>query len=302
MTYGRTLAMSLALMFAAGCAGGGPATSPATAPLQPQSSAPYPAESSAARWILANVGRDGAASRSAQSWDDDDGGWSELQLPVVKPCANGTYATDCAAWQFGAGAPALNFCRDAALYPSDVGPSALPVSPLGPSSFALSYTGRLSPPVVAFATRWWTVRLQGGISGPSRAASALTVTPLSPSDVTRGWLVFFTWSWPADVLLVPFAINEIQVPQNAAPLAVPPNGSATLRAFDCVGRKIAARKLSGSIGFSADSSLASVTSAGSELVAPVFGGAAPAGSIGLSDDRGARALVPVAAATSSPGR
>jgi hypothetical protein len=304
MPHARPVALSLALLFAAGCGSGAGVAPPAPASDQPGPR--FPAESSAARHILANVGTGGAGSRSVQSRgesDEDDGGWGELQLPAITACSNGTYATDCSVWLFGGGvAPPLNFCRDAALYPSDLGPSATPLFDLSPSTFSLTYAGRQSPPIVSFATRWWDVRLQGGFAGSSRTAPAVTLTPTAPNAVTRGWLVFFTWSWPADVLLVPYALNEIQIPRNAAPLAVPPNGSATLRAFDCAGRKIAAQKISGGFGFSPDLSASSVASPASELVTPVFGGPAPSGSIGLSDDRGARSVVPVATATSSPGR
>jgi hypothetical protein len=327
MSQGRSIAVSLALLLAAGCASGGSTPPPAPAQQQPQSVAQYPAESSAARHILANAGRSGATSRSPQSWDgrdddDDDGGWGELALPAILSCGNGTYATDCGVWVWGTNGsgnsggtrsavrsaqsvavgtpPALNFCRDAALFPSDLGAPASPLTDLRTSSFSLSYSGTKATPIVSFATRWWNVKLERTFSGRSTFAPAVGVTPLLTNGAARGWLVFFTWSWPADILLVPFAINEIQVAAGSSPLAIPAGGSAPLGAFDCLGRKISARKRGSGFGFNAGLTAASLTSGGSELNAPVFGGANPAGSIALSDDRGARTSVPVAAASASP--
>ncbi|MDB5073039.1 MAG: hypothetical protein JWM87_4150 [Candidatus Eremiobacteraeota bacterium] len=327
MSQGRSIAVSLALLLAAGCASGSTTPAPAPAQQRPQSVAQYPAESSAARHILANVGRSGATSRSPQSWDgrddaDDDGGWGELTLPAIQSCGNGTYATDCTIWVWGTNGtgssggtrsvvrsaqsvnagtpPALNFCRDAALLPSDLGAPASPMTGLATSSFSLSYSGTKATPIMSFATRWWNVKLERSFSGTSTFAPAVAVTPLLAGGAARGWLVFFTWSWPSDILLVPYAINEIQVAAASSPLAIPAGGSAPLGAFDCLGRKITARKRGSAFGFNAALTAASLTSAGSELNVPVFGGANPAGSIGLSDDRGARTSVPVVVASASP--
>jgi hypothetical protein len=327
MSHGRSVAVSLALLLAAGCASGGSTPPPAPALQQPQAAAQYPTESSAARHILANAGRSGTTSRAPQSWDgrdddDDDGGWGELQLPVISSCGNGTYATDCAVWVWGSNGtgnaggtrsavrsaqsvaagtpPVLNFCRDAALFPSDLGAPASPLTDLRTSSFSLSYSGTKPAPIVSFATRWWNVKLEHTFSGSSTFAPAIAVTPTLTGGAARGWLVFFTWSWPSDIMLVPFAINEIQAGAGSSPLAIPAGGAAQLGAFDCLGRKITARKRGSGFGFNASLSASSLTSAGSELNAPVFGGAAPSGSVALSDDRGARTGVPVVAASASP--
>ena len=238
MSQGRSIAVSLALLLAAGCASGGSTPAPAPAQQQAQSVAQFPAESSAARHILANAGRGGATSRSPQGWDgrddaDDDGGWGELTLPAIQSCGNGTYATDCTVWVWGTNGsgssggtrsavrstqsvsagtpPALNFCRDAALFPSDLGAPASPLTGLGTSSFSLSYSGTKATPIVSFATRWWNVKLERTFSGNATFAPAIGVTPVLTNAAARGWLVFFTWSWPSDIMLVPYAINEIQV-------------------------------------------------------------------------------------------
>ena len=57
----RTIAASFALILAAGCAGGGPTVAPPAVHLE--AGALYPAESPAARRILANVGN-AATSRA----------------------------------------------------------------------------------------------------------------------------------------------------------------------------------------------------------------------------------------------
>jgi hypothetical protein len=318
MSVTRSIALSFSLLLAAGCASGGSVTPPAT-PQQPQAALPYPAESSAARQILANVGRGGASVRTPAGWgggDDDDGGWGELELPAIQSCGNGTYATDCTAWVWtrnGSGGPrnaarsaqsvaigappVLNFCRDASLIPMDF--SGAPVIGAAPTQFSLSYAGSKAPPIVTFATRW-NLGVQGSFTGTSTVAPAIIATPALTGAASRGWLIFFTWTWPADILLVPYAINEIQVDAGSSPLAVPPGGSAALRAFDCLGRKIAAKKRGSGFGFSADLRAGSFTSAGSELNAPVFGGSNPNGSIALSDDRGARTAVTVAPGSPAP--
>jgi hypothetical protein len=110
----------------------------------------------------------------------------------------------------------------------------------------------------------------------------------------RGWLLFFTWSWPADVLAIPFQINEIQLTASSSPMAIPPGSSAPLGAFDCLGRPITATAAFGSgFGFSPDLKTTSATSAGPELNVPLYTGPAPSGSVILFDDRGAVAATPV---------
>ncbi|HZW53496.1 MAG TPA: hypothetical protein VFF00_05630 [Candidatus Elarobacter sp.] len=321
MLQGRAGALALAMTLAAGCGSAGSAPPAPPAAAQPQSGPNVPPESSAARYILANAG---GASRAPQRFDgdddEDDGGFGTLRLPVIRPCGNGTYATDCAAWSWtgtggggtrgavrapqalGAGTPPiLSFCRDGASMPLAFTPSA-PVLASGPSVFALSYTGTKSPPIVTFATRWWNVALQGTFTSTSTSAPAISFTPTLTNGASRGWLVFFTWSWPADVLLVPYAINEIQLDAGSSPLAVPRGGSATLDAFDCLSRTISAKRVGSGFGFSSDLHAASATSAGSELRAPVFGGSNPDGFVSLSDDRGARSTTQVVAAPSpTPG-
>ncbi len=155
---------------------------------------------------------------------------------------------------------------------------------------------------MTFATRWWNLAVQNSFTGTATVAPAITVTPVLSGAAARGWLVFFTWSWPADILLVPYAIDEIQPEAGSSPLAVPQRGSARLRAFDCLGRKIAATRDGSGFGFSADLRAATAVSQPGMLDTTVFGGASPAGSIGLSDDRGARAAVPVVAGSPAPGR
>src|ERR1700687_4343299 len=170
----RGIAAACGMILAAGCTGGG--TSVAPTPSGAQSGALYPADSPADRHILANV-RTNAGSRAPQSWhgnendeNEDDGGEGELQLPAIVPCGNGTFATDCAVWSYGNGGqrgsvgstpPALNFCRDAAQFPPDLGPPATRPYPLAVYAFTLKYAGTKSPPIVSFATRWWNVNLHG---------------------------------------------------------------------------------------------------------------------------------------------
>ncbi len=120
------------------------------------------------------------------------------------------------------------------------------------------------------------------------------MTPSLTDTAARGYLLFFTWSWPADVLLIPFGVNEIQLAASSSPLAIPPGTSAALGAFDCLGRPIAATSSFGSgFGFSADLKTTSVTSTGPELNVPVYTNATPAGSAVLYDDRGAVVQTPV---------
>jgi hypothetical protein len=311
MLNARAGALALAMTLAAGCGSAGSAPPAPPAAAQPQAGQNAPAESSAARYILAKTG---GASRAPQHFDgdndEDDGDFGTLQLPVIRSCGNGTYATDCAAWSWtsspggtrsaarapqtvGTGTPPiLNFCRDAASMPLAFTPSA-PVLASGSTTFSLSYTGTKAPPIVTFATRWWNVALTGTFSGTSTIAPAMSFAPTLTNGASRGWLVFFTWSWPADILLVPYAINEIQLDAGSAPLTVPRGGSATLDAFDCLSRPIAAKRSGSGFGFSSDLRAASATSAAAELRAPVFGGSNPNGFVYLSDDRGARTTAQV---------
>ncbi len=323
MSFARRLAISLSLALVAGCSGGGATVGLAPAPLQPQSAPLYPDSSSAARHILSGI----ESSRSAQRHDDgreDDGDWHALHLPVLQPCGNGILASDCSVWSFTNGRtpralatasitlaspPVLNFCRDAGLFPADLGTPAQPMLGIGTSAFSLRYAGTKPAPIVSFATRWWDVALANTFTGTSTSANAIALTPLTADTAYRGWLVFFTWSWPADILAIPFAVNEIQLGAATSPLAIPPGGSAALGAFDCLGRPIAALAAGSGFGFNPDGSGTQRTSATSELNAPVYGGTSPSGAVYLSDDRGARTTDPVVAAapptpapTGPPGR
>ena len=314
MSCVRPLAISLSLLLAAGCSSGSGAVAP-LAPQQPPSAPLFPAGSSAAQHILGGID----ASRAAQHRDegdeeDDDGGWHDLHMPVLQSCGNGIVATDCSVWTFSNGrvgrslrsatapianAPILNFCRDT--FPAaDLGAPAQPVSGLVTSAFYLAYTGTKPAPIVTFATRWWDVSVANTFTGNAKVADPVTFAPVVTTSAYRGWLVFFTWSWPADILAVPFAVNEIQLAAASAPLAVPAGGSAPLGAFDCLGRPVVAAAIGSGFGFNADHSGTRLTSAGPELNAPVYGGANPSGAIYLSDDRGARTVDPVAATAPTP--
>jgi hypothetical protein len=309
MIHGRMLALAVAAVFAGGCASG-TTTSPPV-PQQQQSAAQAPAESSAARVILANAGS--PAVRSPQSWSgdgDDDGGGGDLRLPLLQPCGAGALATDCSVWAFSPGhstrdagrsvqslastsPPVLNFCRDGGAFPADLGAPAMPSQLLFAAfSFGLSYTGTKAAPIVTFVTRSSNVSLAGTFAGNATAAS-LQLTPVLTAGASRGWLVFFTWSWPADILLVPYEINEIQLAASSNPLMIPAGGSATLGAFDCLGRPISARIAGSGFGFNRNLSGGAVTSPANELKVPVFGGTRPSGFISLTDDRGAQVSVPV---------
>ncbi|HEX3465263.1 MAG TPA: hypothetical protein VHS78_14540 [Candidatus Elarobacter sp.] len=318
MTLARSTALAFALLLVAGCSGGSPGTSapPFPPPKQPQSGGLYPQDSTAARAILANVAPAGA--RAPQGWsgdgdnDTDDGDWGTLVLPSMVSCGDGTYATDCSVWRWGSPngtrsvargglaftpgsngmAPALNFCRDSSLYPTDLAAPAIPLYGLAPYSFTLTYLGTKPTPIVAFATRWWNVSFDGGFQSGGKTGNA-TLTPVLTTAASRGWLLFFTWSWPADVVAVPYGINEIQLASTSAPLTVPPRGSAQLGAFDCLGRTIAAHRTGGGIGFGPSEGSPTVASTGPELNVPVYGFANPTGSIVLRDDRGARTVTTV---------
>jgi hypothetical protein len=312
MIHGRMLALAVAALLTSGCATGSSLAPPAP-PQQPQTAGQAPAESSAARFILANVGRSSAASRAPEGFSgggDDDGDRGELQLPLLQPCGAGAFATDCSVWVFAPGhstragsrsaqslapasPPALNFCRDGGAFPADLGPPATTSQLLFATfTFGLTYTGTKATPIVTFVTRSSNVTLAGSFTGNATTAS-LQLTPVLTAGASRGWLVFFTWSWPADVLLVPYEINEFQLAASSDPLVIPAGGSATLGAFDCLGRPISARIAGSGFGFNHNLSGRTFTSPANELNVPVFGGERPSGFISLSDDRGAQVTVPV---------
>jgi len=322
MRHARTLTLSIVLVVAAGCGGGGgsaavpggPAATPAPTP-SPVATL-FPSGSTAAAHILANVP---ASPPNVQYGRDnqDDGGWSQLTLPPLEACGNGALSNDCKAWFFtgpatsasarvpqshrfvrtplvGSRPPTFNFCRDAATYPNDIGQPAIPMTNLSASTFSLSYSGTKSLPIVTFATRWWAVQVSNSFTSGASTAPAIGVAPSLTDTPARGWLLFFTWSWPADVMLLPFDINEIQLASSASPLAIPPGSAAPLGAFDCLGRPVTATSSFGSgFGFSADMTLSNVTSAGPELNVPVYTGPTPSGPAVLYDDRGATVQTPV---------
>ena len=171
---------------------------------------------------------------------------------------------------------------------------------VGTSAFYLAYTGTKPAPIVTFATRWSNVSVANTFIGTATVANPVTLAPIVTGSAYRGWLVFFTWSWPADILAIPFAVNEIQLSAASAPLAVPPGGSAPLGAFDCLGRPIAATAAGADFGFNPNHSGAKATSASAELNVPVYGGTNPSGAVYLSDDRGARTVDPVVAGSPAP--
>jgi hypothetical protein len=311
MSFARPLALSLSLLLAAGCSPGGGAVAP-PAP-QPPSAPLFPAGSSAAQYILGGID----TSRAVQHHDegeDDDGGWHDLHLPVLQSCGNGIVATDCAVWTFYqrrggrslrsaapavlANTPSLNFCRDT--FPADLGAPAQQILGLDTFAFYLAYTGTKPAPIVTFATRWSNVSVASTFTGTATVANPVTLAPVVTGSAYRGWLVFFTWSWPADILAIPFAVNEIQLSAASAPLAIPTGGSAPLGAFDCLGRTITTTAAGSGFGFNADHSGSKLTSATAELNVPVYGGANPNGTVYLSDDRGARTAVPVTASPQAP--
>ncbi len=316
LNHARTAVLSIALLLAAGCGGGGGSSGGSgSTPLVPTptpspAASLYPTASYAATYLLAKVNAAPPNTPYGPN-NQDDGGWSELQLPALQDCGNGALATDCKVWIFAAASgsaiaraprtpivgsrpPTFNFCRDAALYPGDLGRSAIPITSLARNSFSLSYSGTKSLPIVMFATRWWAMQVTNSFAPGANVAPAIGLTPSVTDTPSRGWLLFFTWSWPADVLLMPFEVNEIQLAASSSPLAIPPGTSAQLGAFDCLARPITATSALGSgFGFSADLTTSSVTSAGAELNVPLYTGPAPNGSAVLFDDRGATVQTPV---------
>ncbi len=308
MTYVRMFAFALAASLVAGCSGVA-ATDPPAVARQATPDA-IPAGSSAAAHILAHVDTTRRAASAGRAYDD--GGWSSLQLPRIVACGGGAYSNDCADWVFSgngstpgpctrqdqdcspgtpAGPPDLNFC--AGSYPSDIPAPAIAPVALVPQTVSLTYAGTKSAPIVTFSTRWAAVSVSGSFAGTSTSAPALTVTPVASPYASRGWLLFFTWSWPADVLILPYQVNEIQLSAASSPLPVTGTSPAQLGAFDCLGRSMDALAAGKGFGFSADQRTRQIVSPGSELNAPVWFSPGADGAILLYDNRGATALTTV---------
>jgi hypothetical protein len=275
----RTTVFALIAALLAGCAGAG------TGAVTPPTSASVVASTTRA---IASKG------------NDDDGGRSELNLPGLTPCGNGIFANDCSAWSFGmhnfrvivSAAPTLSFCAAAADYPAqDLGPASAALHDLSPASFAVSYTGSGATPIQTYVTRPSLISLAGTFSGTSTSAT-ISVSPAAATSVGRGWLVFSTSSSPADVVLVPYDVNEIQVASGDAPLSLG-SGSAPLGAFDCLGGPIEAKILGAGASFDPNRHQSKFASASAELNATVYGRPNPATRIVLSDDRGASATISV---------
>ena len=320
MKDGRIVGLSLSLLLAIGCGGGGggggSSSVPFTPPSTPSPTPSIPAGSSAAAYLVSNVNVSPPPVPYGPT-NQDDGGWSELNLPAVQQCGNGTLATDCTVWSFveytssskarsprgvrrphaalvGSQPPTLNFCRDSASYPSDLGSSAIPVEGLGSDTFSLTYSGTKQLPIVTFATRPWAVNVADSFSGSAATAPAIAVTAAVTGTPSRGWLLFFTWSWPADVLLIPYQVNEIQLNASSSPVVLAAKSSGRLGAFDCLGRPITATTALGSgFGFSSDLKTSTVTSTGPELHVPIYTGATPSGPAVLYDNLGATIQTPV---------
>ncbi len=320
MRNGRIAAVPLSLLLlASGCGGGG--ASSGSVPVAPPTATPtpsgsYPVGSTAAVHLVSGVNQAPPPAPYGPT-DQDDGGWSQLNLPALLPCGNGTLATDCTVWSFvaatgssaarsaqthrrprtalvGSQPPTLNFCRDATSYPADLGSSAIPIQNLGSQTFSLTYTGTKQLPIVTFATRPWAAGVTGSFGESSTTAPSVVVGAMLNSTPSRGWLLFFTWTWPADVLLIPYQVNEIQLAAASSPLTIPPKSSARLGAFDCLGQTITATASSGAgFGFSADLKTSSVTSSGPELNVQTYANGAPAGSAVLYDRLGATIQTPV---------
>lgn len=315
MNVVRTLAVAAALSLVIGCSGGGSSGGSSVAPPAAPTPTPTPAPllgSSAAAHILAAVNQ--AAVTSPQpiaTGAPDDGGEGELQLPSLGDCGNGSLSNNCAAWIFAAAVtsssarrplvllppgqpPVLNFCRDAGTYPrAEFGPSAQPVLALQPGAFSLAYVGSQAGPIGTFVTRQWVLDVQNTFAQNALTAPAISVTPTLSTTAGRGWIVFFSWTWPADVLLVPYSVNEIQLAATSAPLGVPAGSSANLRAFDCLGRPLNASATGAGVGFDAAYTQQSASSTTAILDVPVFASATSAGTVVVGDDAGARASVHV---------
>ena len=319
--------MVLGLAMLAGCSSAGPSTVPAglTNQAGPTSAAGYPASSSAARHILGSASSSSLRSpKNIGGYPYDDGGWSQLVLPILQSCGEGAYSNNCANWEFpasinriggiGPGAPPVfDFCNQAAAYPqASLGNSATPISPLGPAIFALTYIGTQPLPIVTVLTRPDVASLTGTVTSNSATAPNMTLTPLLTSTAGRGWLLFFTWSWPADLILIPYQVNEIQLAASSSPVGLPNGGSAPLGAFDCLQQRIQAYALGtgfafaplpahGGWGWGPGPADLTASSATSELQATVYAiGGPPLGFILLADDRQATALTTVGPPTPAP--
>jgi hypothetical protein len=314
---GRNLAVLLAAGLLAGCSSssGSPAPS-ATVQQPPQtlSSALYPAGSSAARHILANVDPTTVRRRaqgSGTSSSYDDGGWGELLLPAVQPCANGAYSNNCANWgtpqpmrtggtTIAPGAPDLDLCGDAADYPqTTLGDPVEYPEPLAPTTFSLAYSGSQPLPIISFDTRQFVASLSNGFAANSASAS-MTLTPELTTSAGRGWLLFSTWSWPADFILIPYQVNEIQIAQSSSPLAVSPGNPGTLGAFDCLQRPMAALMLGSGVTFGSTGDWPVFTTSSTTNVMQATVAATdsrPQAAILVVDDRFGTALTTVTPAT-----
>ena len=313
MRYQRWLATVLAAGLLAGCSAGAGSVPSSVAP----GGDPSLNGSSAARHILANVPSSRTIAdrhRAGSASDYDDGGWSELALPQLVACGSGVYSTNCALWSYpptsspnatarstqtvvigggggSSGPPVLDFC---AAQPSwttfladDGATSAPTLHRLGPVNFSVKYLGTQTGQVVAFATNPLIASLTGSFSNGNPAA--FTMTPAIATTAGRGWLLLFTWSWPADVLAIPYSINEIQLAPDSGALTLTGSSNAKLAAFDCLGDAVTARTFGKgvSVGAPAASSLAG------EFISTVSGGASSAATILLTDAAGASAAVPV---------
>ncbi|HTW83012.1 MAG TPA: hypothetical protein VMD91_02955 [Candidatus Sulfotelmatobacter sp.] len=313
----RKFALPLALLLLAGCAGGGGiAPSPGTANQTGPSS---PGESSAARHILAKLNTSTRHTQSSgTSSSYDDGGWSELQLPPIQSCGNGAVSNDCANWQFTgvqrrgsspvtASVPELNFCSDPTDYPqATFGDPAGAIEPLGSSTFTLAYVGTQAAPILTAVTRPSVAGVSGSFSGTATSAS-ITVTSELTTTAGRGWIVFFTWNWPADVLAIPYQVNEIQLAAASSPIGLSAGGSAPLDAYDCLGRPLTALMLGAGVtfgtppahGFGLPDLLAS-SKTGSLTATVSATDKSPSAVILVVDDRFGTALTTVGPPTGSP--
>ena len=312
MRFQTWFAPVLAAALLAGCsAGSGTVPSSVTPGGDPGLSG-----SSAARHILANVtGTRAAAGHHAES-GYDDGGFGQLQLPQLVACGDGIYSTNCSLWSYpfttspnagarsaqtvviggggggSSGPPVLNFCAAQpswAQFLADAGSNAAPVlHRLGPVNFSVRYLGTQTGPIVTFGTNPFVASLTGSFASGATAAQ-FTMTPSVTTSAGRGWLLFFTWSWPADILLIPYSVNEIQLaPYDASVALSSASPTAKLAALDCLGESIAAKTFGKGVTLGAPAA----TSLTGELLTTITGGSSPA-TIVLTDGAGASAAVPV---------
>ncbi|MBV8079586.1 MAG: hypothetical protein JO186_04330, partial [Actinobacteria bacterium] len=188
------------------------------------------------------------------------------------------------------GPPVLDFCGAQPSFTqflSDAGATSAPqLHRLGTVNFDVKYLGTQTGPIVTLPTNPFIASLTGGFATGSTTAQ-FAMTPSITTTAGRGWLLIFTWSWPADILIIPYSINEIQLAPYDTAVAL--NGSAKLAAFDCLGDTIAATTFGNgvTVGAPATSSLAG------EFITTISGGASSAATILLTDNGGASAAVPV---------